>query len=85
MVGGQVLLRGLRRGECWRYWSDVNFDAGLTWVGRSTLQLGGKIVTDTLKTEKSRRPVSLDPGSVQMLREHQAAQAGRAVRGRARV
>ena len=65
-----MLLRGMRRGECWRYWSDVDFDSGLIRVTRTTLQLGGKIVTETPKTEKSRRIISLDPESVQLLRQH---------------
>jgi integrase len=57
-----ALLRGLRRGELLALtWADVDLDAG-----RLHVRAG--------KTEAAQRTVSLDPGSVTVLREHRRRQ-----------
>jgi integrase len=57
-----ALLRGLRRGELIALtWADVDLDAGMLRV-----QAG--------KTESAQRVVSLDPGTVAVLREHRRRQ-----------
>jgi integrase len=57
-----ALLRGLRRGELLALsWADVDLDAGLLHVRRG-------------KTETAQRVVSLDPGTVTVLREHRKRQ-----------
>jgi integrase len=57
-----ALLRGLRRGELLALtWADVELDAGRLHVRRG-------------KTESAQRTVSLDPGTVAVLREHRRRQ-----------
>jgi integrase len=57
-----ALLRGLRRGELLALrWADVDLDAGVLRVRAG-------------KTESSQRVVSLDPGTVAVLREHRRRQ-----------
>lgn len=54
-------LRGLS-------WSDVDLDARLLRVRRSADRKN--VITETLKTKKSRRTITLSPVLVDMLREH---------------
>ncbi|GGS87514.1 site-specific integrase [Planobispora rosea] len=70
-----VLLRGLRRGEaCGLRWSDVDMDTGHARIMQTVLQLGGRIVIDTPKSKAGNRVVSLDTGTVKLLKAHHTAQ-----------
>ncbi len=70
-----VLLRGLRRGEvCGLQWDDIDLDGGHLRVRRTLLEYGGQVRQDTPKSKTSARVVSLDAGTVRVLREHRKAQ-----------
>lgn len=65
---------GMRRGELMALrWSDVDLDAGLVSVDRSTTQLGQERVTSTPKNHE-RRKVSLDAHVAATLRNWRKAQ-----------
>lgn len=71
-----VLLRGLRRGEAvGLHWADVDLDGARLWVAWSATEVGGKVKLEEPKTEKSKRWVSLDAGTVEALRAHKKRQA----------
>lgn len=66
---------GLRRGElAGLRWSEVDLDAGLVAVERSTTQLGKELVTTTPKNHE-RRKVAIDPHLVAALRSWRTQQA----------
>jgi integrase len=70
-----VLLRGLRRGEAVGLrWSDVDLDAATLQVAQTIVRVGGELVYGAPKSRASRRIVTLDPGTVEALREHQRRQ-----------
>jgi integrase len=70
-----VLLRGLRRGEAVGLrWSDVDLDAATLQVAQTIVRVGGELVYGAPKSRASRRVVTLDPGTVEALREHQRRQ-----------
>jgi integrase len=61
---------GLRRGEALgAYWTDLDLD-GATWSVRHTLVEVGHQPGDSVpKTDRGRRSVALDPGTVRVLRD----------------
>jgi integrase len=66
---------GLRRGEALGLlWSDTDLNAGELSIRRALVLAGGKVVVSTPKTERSRRTVYIDPGTVAVLRDHAARQ-----------
>ncbi|MCF3960586.1 site-specific integrase [Streptomyces fuscigenes] len=69
-------FRGLRRGEAvGQQWTDVNLEAGLLSVTMEIVVVDGWTTVETVpKTEGSVSTISLDAGTVQVLREHRAAQ-----------
>lgn len=70
-----LLTTGLRRGElCGLRWADIDFDRSLAFVRRSFLVVDGKQVWSEPKTQRSRRVVALDPGTLDVLREHREMQ-----------
>lgn len=71
-----VITCGLRRGEVIAVrWEDVDLEAGLMLIHRSTVQIGGKIYEGAPKTKRSRRIVPLDSDTVAALRAHRRRQA----------
>ncbi len=65
---------GLRRGELVGLrWRDVDLDAGRAFVVQQRAKGGGTVNTGRLKGKRG-RPVTLDPKTVEVLRQHQAAQ-----------
>jgi integrase len=73
-----VLLRGLRRGEVVGLrWADTDLDAKLARVTRPILQLGGRLVEGRPKTRAGERAISLDAGTVSLLRAHRTQQRAR--------
>lgn len=66
---------GMRRGEVLGLsWRDVDLKAGRVEVRRSLVPIRGDLVFSTPKTDKGRRQVALDPGTVAVLREHRRHQ-----------
>ena len=76
-------LSGLRRGEvCGLLWSDVDLDAGRLEVRHQLLVVrtpgatnGGLMFSEVTKTDKGRRTVDLDAGTVAVLKAHKRRQA----------
>lgn len=70
-----ALATGMRRGElCGLTWADVDLDASMVAIERSSLQLHGERVTTTPKNHE-RRKVSLDPVTTATLKAWRKAQA----------
>jgi integrase len=71
-----VITCGLRRGEVIAVrWEDIDLDAGLMLIHRSTVQIGGKIYEGAPKTKRSKRIVPLDSDTIAALRAHRRRQA----------
>jgi integrase len=66
---------GMRRGEALGLrWTDLRLDDGQLDIRRSLGTVANELVVGEPKTDKGRRTVSLDPPTVQVLREHRAEQ-----------
>lgn len=66
---------GMRRGEALGLqWTDLRLDEGQLDVRRTLGSVANNLVIGEPKTDKGRRTVSLDPPTVQVLREHRAEQ-----------
>ena len=67
---------GLRRGEvCGLGWANVDLETGELFVTQTRTTVGSDVIDSPTKTPKSRRRVSLDGGTVVVLRSHRARQA----------
>jgi integrase len=74
-------MRGLRRGEALGLsWEDCDLERGVITVRRTLTNVGHKPVWGTTKTKAGERTVSLDAGTVDVLRAHRAAQVHRTLR-----
>jgi integrase len=66
---------GMRRGEVLGLrWSDLDLGAGRLSISQTLQEVEHRILFTTTKTNRSRRTVSLDPTTVEMLRAHRAHQ-----------
>ena len=72
-----ALLTGYRRGELLGLeWQDVDFDAGVITVRRTSQYTNDRgIYTDTPKTASSARSTKISPALVELLRSYKVAQA----------
>ncbi|MEV0682263.1 tyrosine-type recombinase/integrase [Nocardia sp. NPDC050378] len=71
-----LALTGLRRGEiCGLRWADIDFAAGTVKIENTRIQVDGKVVEKTTKTEKSRRTLPLTPAITEALKRARAIQA----------
>ncbi len=62
---------GMRRGEALGLrWSDVDLDAGRTRIVQTIIQTGNVVSVGEPKTARGRRPISLDPATVAVIRAH---------------
>ncbi|MGC8513797.1 MAG: tyrosine-type recombinase/integrase, partial [Acidimicrobiales bacterium] len=67
-----ALATGARRGElCALRWRDVDLSRGEVRIGRAIVEAGGVVTEKDTKTHQVRR-VSIDPGTVEMLREYRS-------------
>lgn len=68
---------GFRKGEALALtWSDINFKRSTVTISKTlTLGLENKLVVQPPKTKKSKRTISMDPGTMEMLREWKKIQA----------
>lgn len=68
---------GMRRGELMGLrWRDVDLEAGRLSIVSTITTVNGKPVETSTKTNKSRRRIALDAGTVEVLRGHRRRQAG---------
>ena len=68
-------MTGLRRGEiAGLRWRDLDLEAGVLHVRQTRVVVDYKVLDSSPKTEKARRAVGLDPGTVAALRSHRARQ-----------
>jgi len=71
-----LAMTGARRGEALGLrWRDLELDDGVLRVRQSVLPVGGEPIFDTVKSDRSRRTVTLDAGTIAALRAHRARQA----------
>jgi integrase len=71
-----LLGSGLRRGEALAlHWRDVDLTGGHVQVRWSLVRVGGRLVFEVPKTERSRRFVALPLPVLETLRRHRVAQA----------
>lgn len=62
---------GLRRGEALGLrWSDVDLDHGRAQITQTVTAIGWQIHIGQPKTQAGKRPIALDPLTVEVLREH---------------
>ena len=67
---------GMRRGELFGLrWSDIDLDRGRLSIAQSLLNIDSNLVIEPTKSNRSRRSVALDPGTVEVLRAHKRRQA----------
>ena len=67
---------GMRRGELFGLrWSDVDLDRGRLSIAQSLLNIDSSLVIEPTKTNRSRRSIALDEGTVEVLRAHRRRQA----------
>ncbi len=71
-----LLHTGMRRGElCGLEWNDIDLDAGLLDIQRSSLYLPEKgVFMDDTKNNSSKRVLKLTPDAVQLLRRYRSWQ-----------
>ncbi len=70
-----ALTTGMRRGELVGLrWSDVDLEAGRLTVRRAVVSVRYEVIESEPKTDKSRRPIALDPQTVMILREWRVRQ-----------
>jgi integrase len=71
-----IAFRGLRRSEAVGLpWSDVDLDRRTVTIRETRVQVGADVVEGDTKTDSSARTVSLDAGTVEVLRAHRRRQA----------
>ncbi len=71
-----MLSTGLRRGEALGLrWADIDLSRGIVVVRRQLQRVSGELVTNDVKTSKSRRAVNVAPPVVKLLEAHKVAQA----------
>ncbi|TPW12435.1 MAG: site-specific recombinase XerD, partial [Acidimicrobiaceae bacterium] len=67
---------GLRRGEALGLrWSDIDLDNGRAHITQTMIAIGWQVYVGQPKTQAGRRPVALDPLTVDVLRRHLGASA----------
>ena len=60
---------GLRRGELLALeWSDIDFESRTLRVDRTLVRISGQLSTQSPKTKKSRRMITLDPRTIEILK-----------------
>ena len=77
-----IATTGLRRGEALGLrWSDIDLDHGRAQITQTVTAIGWQIHIGQPKTQAGRRPIALDPTTVEVLREHQRVMPARPVAG----
>ena len=71
-----IAFRGLRRSEALGLpWSDVDLDRGTVTIREARVQVSRDVVTGDTTSDTSARTVSLDAGTVELLRAHRRRQS----------
>jgi len=67
-----IATTGLRRGEALGLrWSDIDLETGRAQINQTVIAIGWNVHFGQPKTQAGRRPIALDPATVEVLREHQ--------------
>ena len=75
-LGILLATTGLRRGEALGLrWSDIDLDNGRAHITQTMIAIGWQVYVGQPKTQAGRRPVALDPLTVDVLRRHLGASA----------
>ena len=70
-----ALTTGMRRGELLGLaWRDVELEAGWLHVRQTLVSVNYRVQFSTPKTQAGRRSIAIDPGTVEILREHRLRQ-----------
>lgn len=73
-----IATTGLRRGEALGLrWSDVDLETGRAQINQTVIAIGWNVHFGQPKTQAGRRPIALDPATVEVLREHRRAMLAR--------
>jgi integrase len=71
-----MLSTGMRRGEALGLrWEDVDLNAGVVVIRRQLQRVCGELITNDVKTARSRRAVDLAPPVVSALKRHRSDQS----------
>ena len=66
-----IAATGPRRGEALRLrWSDVDLDTGRAQINQTVIAIGWNVHVGQPKTQAGRRPIALDPATIEVLRKH---------------
>ena len=81
-----IATTGLRRGEALGLrWSDIDLDTGRAQINQTVIAIGWNVHLGQPKTQAGRRPIALDPATVEVLREHRRAMLARPAIGTCHV
>ena len=73
-----IATTGLRRGEALGLrWSDVDLETGRAQINQTVIAIGWNVHLGQPKTQAGRRPIALDPATVEVLRKHRRAMPAR--------
>ena len=73
-----IATTGLRRGEALGLrWSDVDLETGRAQINQTVIAIGWNVHFGQPKTQAGRRPIALDPATVEVLRKHRRAMHAR--------
>ena len=65
-------------------WSNIDLDTGRAQINQTVIAIGWNVHFGQPKTQAGRRPIALDPSTVEVLREHQRAMLAQPVAGAGR-
>ena len=81
-----IATTGLRRGEALGLrWSDIDLDTGRAQINQTVIAIGWNVHLGQPKTQAGRRPIALDPATVEVLRGHRRAMLARLATGAGHV
>ena len=66
-----IATTGLRRGEALGLrWSDIDLETGRAQINQTVIAIGWNVHIGQPKSQAGRRPIALDPATVEVLRKH---------------
>ncbi len=77
-----IATTGLRRGEALGLrWSDIDLDTGRAQINQTVIAIGWNVHLGQPKTQAGRRPIALDPSTIEVLRKHRRTLPARPATG----